>query len=88
MCSSDLINAGTGLVNITAPGGMYSGPIYADARKNVPITVVGVTWTDAGVPLPQVNTHRWAFIQCWEPDVTIGDPTLSTSPAYTALTLG
>ena len=79
-----VVNAGTGLVNITAPGGMYSGPIYADARKNVPITVVGVTWKTAG-NLNNINTHRWCYIQNWEPDVTPGDPTTSTNPLYTAL---
>ena len=80
-------NASTGLVNITIPGGLYSGPILPDARANVPITVVGVTWTDNASP-KQTNTHRWAFIQCWEPAVTPGDPTLSTSPLFTAITVG
>ena len=80
-------NASSGLVDITIPGSLYSGPILPDARANVPITVVGVTWRDSSSPV-QVNTHRWAFIQCWEPAVTPGDPTLSTSPQYTAITLG
>jgi hypothetical protein len=65
----------TGLVAITTPTGMYDGPILPDARKNVPITIVGVTWTDTASP-PQINTHRWAFIQSWEPGVPPGDPTL------------
>ena len=78
-----VVNTASGLVNITVPGGMYEGPIYADARKNVPITVVGVSWTDAGVPLPQVNTHRWAFIQCYEPGVEPTDPT--EDPNYTPI---
>jgi hypothetical protein len=80
-------NATTGLVNITIPSGLYTGPILPDARANVPITIVGVTWTNNTSPV-QVNTHRWAFIQCWEPGVTPGDPTVSTSPLYTAITLG
>jgi hypothetical protein len=71
-------NAASGLVNITIPKNMYSGPILPDARQNVPITIVGVTWTDTSSP-PQINTHRWAFIQCWEPGVTPGDPTLSVN---------
>jgi hypothetical protein len=73
-----VISTATGRVNITIPGGLYSGPIYPDSRKNVPITVVGVTWTDAGTPYPQVNTHRWAFIQSWESGVPVGDPTQAT----------
>lgn len=75
-------NAASGLVSITIPGGLYTGPILPDARQNVPITIVGVTWTDNSSP-KQINTHRWAFIQSWEPGVTPGDPTLSGS--YTAI---
>ena len=82
-----VVNSTTGLVNITIPGSIYAGPILPDARANVPITIVGVTWTDAQSPV-QVNTHRWAFIQCWEPGIVPGDPTLSTSPLYTAITVG
>lgn len=78
-------NAASGLVNITIPGALYSGPILPDARQNVPITVVGVTWTDTSTPA-QVNTHRWAFLQAWEPGVTPGDPTLAGG--FTAITLG
>jgi hypothetical protein len=81
----DVITVGTGKVHVYFPAGMYTGPIIPDARQNVPITVVGVTWSDNSTPA-QVNTHRWALIQCWEPDVTVGDPTLAAG--YTALTLG
>jgi hypothetical protein len=80
-----VVDASLGTVKVTLPAGMYAGPIIPDARQNVPITVVGITWTDDSTPA-QVNTHRWALIQCWEPDVTVGDPTLSGG--YTALTLG
>ena len=66
-------NAALGLVSITTPTNMYTGPILPDARKNVPITIVGVTWNDGGSPA-QINTHRWAFIMSWEPSVTPGDP--------------
>ena len=64
---------------------MYTGPIIPDARQNVPITVFSLTWSDASTPA-QINSHRWALIQCWEPDVAVGDPTLAAG--YTALTLG
>ena len=75
-------NAAQGRVSITIPSNMYTGPILPDARQNVPITIVGVTWNDAGSPA-QINTHRWAFIQSWEPGVTPGDPTLDNN--YTAI---
>lgn len=80
-------NSAAGLVNITIPGGLYTGPVLPDARANVPITIVGVTWSDGGSPA-QINTHRWAFIQCWEPGVTPGDPTLSTNPLFSSITVG
>lgn len=79
-----VVNAATGLVNITIPGNLYTGPILPDARANVPITVVGVTWRDSSSPV-QINTHRWAFIQSYEPAVTPGNPTTSTS--YTSISL-
>ena len=77
-----ITNAASGLVSITIPGGLYTGPVLPDARQNVPITIVGVTWTDNSSP-KQINTHRWAFIQSWEPGVTPGDPTLDAN--YTAI---
>jgi hypothetical protein len=73
-----VLNATTGVVALKIPAGMYDGPIIPDARENVPIVVVAFTWTNAEA-YPQTNTHRWAFIQCWEPDVAVGDPTESTS---------
>jgi hypothetical protein len=63
---------------------MYTGALIPDARKNVPITIVGITWTTADSP-SQVNSHRWAFIQCYEPDVAIGNPILETN--YTPFTV-
>lgn len=80
----NVTNAGAGLVNITIPSNLYTGPILPDARANVPITVVGVTWQDSSSPV-QINTHRWAFIQSYEPAVTPGDPTTSTN--YTTISV-
>lgn len=80
-----VIDAAAGTVKVIMPAGMYTGPIIPDARQNVPITVVAVTWRDDQTPA-NVNTHRWALIQCWEPDVEVGDPVTATG--YTALTLG
>lgn len=78
----NVTSTSAGTVNVTFPQNMYTGPIVPDARLNVPITVVAVTWTDDQTPA-QINTHRWALVQCWEPDVTPGDPTAHAD--YTAL---
>ena len=67
------INTATGTVKVNFPAEMYTGPIIPDARKNVPIVIFGFTWRMATVP-EQILTHRWAFIQCYEPDVVLGDP--------------
>ena len=74
-----------GTVKVTFPANMYTGPILPDARQNVPITVFSLTWTDTSAP-PQTTSHRWCFVQCYEPDVVAGDPTLAAG--YTAITLG
>ena len=78
-----VITTSTGRVNITIPKSLYTGPILPDARQNVPVLIVGVTWTDAGTPA-QVNTHRWAFLMCYEPGVAPTDPTAAAG--YTAIT--
>jgi hypothetical protein len=80
-----VISTSSGTVAITFPGGLYAGPILPDARSHNPITVVGVTWSDASTP-KQINTHRWAFIQSWEPGVTAGDPVLANN--YTTIVGG
>jgi len=80
----NVVNAAAGTVNITIPANLYTGAIIPDARKNVPITIVGVSWTTATTP-SQTNTHRWAFIQCYEPDVSIGNPILENN--YTPFTV-
>lgn len=80
-----VLDAAEGQVQVFVPAGMYTGPIIPDARTNVPITVYSLTWTDAASPA-QINSHRFAFVQNWEPDVTIGDPI--SDGGYTALTLG
>jgi hypothetical protein len=82
----NVINASSGTVAITFPGGLYSGPVLPDARKNVPITVVGVTWATDDAR-SQINTHRWAFIQSYEPGVRPGDPALSVSPQFYPITV-
>ena len=68
-----IINAAVGTVLVTFPANMYTGAIIPDARKNVPIVVFGFTWNTDTAPV-QTQTHRWAFLQAWEPDVALGDP--------------
>ena len=77
-----VVDAASGTVKFTIPADMYTGALFPDARRNVPIAVLGFTWTTADSPT-QTATHRWAVVQSYEPDVTIGDPTLEAD--YTAL---
>lgn len=76
-------NAGAGTVNFTIPKNRYTGNIIPDARANVPITVVSFKWTNTNVTPSTTDSHRWAVIERFEPDVTIGDPTLGAG--YTAI---
>jgi len=80
-----VLSTSSGTVALTIPGGLYTGPIIPDARSHTPITVVGFTWTSNSTP-PQVQTHRWALIQSWEPGVSPADPVLNGS--YTPITVG
>ena len=73
-----------GVVSITIPAGIYTGPVLPDARKNVPIMLVGITYTTADTP-PQIHNQRLAFIQAYTVDVTAGDPTLANG--YIAITV-
>jgi hypothetical protein len=81
-----VINATSGTVAVHFPAGMYDGPIIPDARANVPVTVYSLTWSDNSTTPAQVNSTRWALVQSYEPDVTVGDPTGAVD--YTALTVG
>ena len=81
-----VLNASAGTVRVYHPDNMYTGPIVPDARVNVPITVVALTWTDDSSPVSNINTHRYALINSWEPDVEVGDPTLDTE--YETITIG
>lgn len=81
----DIISSSSGIVAVTFPANLYSGPIIPDARQNTPITIISVTWNDNLTP-PTVQSHRWAFVQSWEPGVTPGDPTLDSG--YTAVSVG
>lgn len=71
-------NASAGIVDLTIPKNRYTGNIIPDARTEVPITVVSFKWTNTNVTPSTTDSHRWAVIERYEPDVTIGKPTLST----------
>ena len=66
-----------GTVNITIPADLYTGPIEPDARANVPINVISISWTDTGSTPNTTESHRHAQIQRYEPGVTVGNPRLS-----------
>lgn len=78
-------SASEGLVNFTIPSQRYTGNLIPDARSNVALTVVSFKWTDTGLTPPTTDSHRWAILERYEPDVNIGDPTLSTG--YTVIPL-
>jgi hypothetical protein len=80
-----VISASSGTVRVTLPGGLYAGPIIPDARSHTPITILGFTWTTNTSPA-QIDTHRWALLQTYEPGVTPGDPVLAQN--YTAISVG
>ena len=80
-----VISTNSGTVRVTLPGGLYTGPIIPDARSHTPITILGFTWTTNTTPA-QVDTHRWALLQTYEPGVTPGDPVLAAG--FTAITVG
>ena len=80
-----VLSASSGTVSVTLPANVYTGPIIPDARSHTPITIFGFTWTTNSSPA-QVDTHRWALLQSFEPGVTPGDPTLDAG--YTAVTIG
>ena len=80
-----VIDSDAGQVKVFIPANMYQGPILPDARVNVPVTVHSLTWEDNNEPA-QINSHRFAFVQAWEPDVVVGDPI--TDSGDTPLTLG
>lgn len=76
--------ASQGIITIGIPAFMYQGPVVPDARKNVVIVVVGITYTTSDSPAV-IKTNRIAIIQAWAPDIEIADPTQDQN--FTALTL-
>lgn len=79
----NVVSAPAGTVDITIPAQRYTGNIIPDARTNVPVTVVSVKWTDTNTTPSQTSSHRWAILERYEPDVTIGNPTLGAG--FTAI---
>lgn len=77
-------DAAVGTVDFTIPAQRYTGNITPSARTNVPITVVGFTWTNTEVTPNVTETHRWAVVERYEPDAPVGN--VLASPGFTALT--
>ena len=69
--------AASGLVKFTIPSQRYTGPLTPDARTNVAITVASFKWTDTTLTPNTTDSHRWAIIERYEPDVSPGNPRLS-----------
>jgi len=65
--------AASGSIAFTIPANRYTGSITPNARTNVVMSIVSFEWTTADTP-PQVDLHRWAIIERWEPGVTPGSP--------------
>jgi len=66
--------AASGTIDFTIPKNRYTGNITPSARANVAVTVVGFKWTDTSVTPNTTDSHRWAVIERYEPDVTPGNP--------------
>ena len=71
-------DASIGQVVLTIPEQRYTGPLLPNARDNVVMTVLSFQW-DTGTTPVQKDSHRWAIIERWEPEVTVGDPILSNT---------
>lgn len=82
----DTTGAVSGLIDFTIPSDRYTGPLTPDARTNVAITVASFRWTNTGVTPAVTDSHRWAIIERYEPDVSPGNPRLSN--AFVALGVG
>ena len=78
-------NTASGIVNVTHPPNLYTAGILPDARANIPLQVISLTWQQpaTGVAPVQINSHRIAKIMAWEPQVPPTNPTLD--PGYTSV---
>jgi hypothetical protein len=76
-------SAAAGNIRFTLPANRYTGQMLPDARANVPITIVSFRWTNTGVSPNTTENHRYAILERYEPDVTIGNPTLDAG--FTAI---
>lgn len=73
-------------VQVLYPAAMYIGPIVPDARSKVCLTVVSFSWANGLTTNKSENSSfRFGFLQCYEPDAPIGDPT--EEAGFTAIVL-
>ena len=81
-----LVAGNTNKVQVLYPAAMYIGPIVPDARSKVCLTVVSFSWANGTVTDKSENSSfRFGFLQCYEPDAPIGDPT--GAAGFTAITV-
>ena len=66
-------DAANGNVAVTIPSGLYDLGILPNSQSNVAISCVGVKWTDIATP-STTFVHRYAIVQRWTPETTIGNP--------------
>ena len=62
----------TGIIKLTIPKQRYTGNLIPDARTNVALTIAAFKWTNTTANVTE--SHRWAIIERYEPDVTPGNP--------------
>jgi hypothetical protein len=81
-------NATTGTVELTIPENRYTGNIIPDARTNVVGTVLTFQWATSSASTAAKDAHRFLILERYEPQVPIGDPTLSPSFIPLVITAG
>lgn len=78
-----VVDAVSGLVEFTIPDNRYTGNLYPNAREDIVATVVSFEWSVGS----EKESHRFLILERWEPStiITMGDPKLNVTPAYTSL---
>lgn len=75
-------NTTTGNVSLTIPANRYTGNILPNSRANVVMTVLSFQWQTDTTPA-EIDLHRWAILERYEPDVPIGNP--RNEPTFVSL---
>jgi len=75
-------SASSGLIDFTIPPNRYTGYIYPDARANVVMTIMEFAWTDTATSPNTTDSHRWAILERYSPDVVAGNPRSANNSVY------